>query len=154
MLLNTYPLPAIPLGNPTVVGNSEVVVSKQEHENLEIDEAVLTAWRQIKAADAAIASQIARGQTTGIADQAVVIKTTVLDIADRISVPDEHMKKRLDSVVRQVVALADKLRIAAATTKASRVEIVYSNLHKYVVFAESHFPLSDTQGNHRMSDAP
>lgn len=115
----------------------------ERNENLDLvlmEIEAVTAWTSLQAADAEIPAMIDQGQFADVSRQSEIIKSAATIIGQKTRLSDKQIKPLLDSLVRQVVALADRLHDAAASGKPRRVTTAYQNLHRYVEWAQAHLP--------------
>ena len=107
---------------------------------LVIEIEAVAAWTSLQAADAEIPTLIEQGQFAGVSEQSEIIKAAVTTIGQKVRVGDKPIKRRLDSVIQQIIAFADRLHGAAASGESRRVTTAYQNHHRYVEWAQAHQP--------------
>ena len=133
--------PASPaVEHPHSVANIPLAGSEINDQIVLIEIEAVTAWTKLQATDAEIPGLIERGQFGAVSEQSEIIKAAATIIGQKLRVSDKPIKRRLDSVVPQVIAFADHLQDAAASGKSSRVATAYQNLHRYVEWAQAHLP--------------
>lgn len=125
----------------------------QQQVHLVLDDEAAAAWNQIQIADERISALIESAQIDGVLQQADAIKAATITIAAKITASDSSMQKRRDSIVRQIIGFAERLRAAALSRKRSRVETAFHNLHRYVAAAKEYLPPIQIPKNASSGDA-
>lgn len=105
-----------------------------------VNDASIAAWTRLQAADVEISKFIEQGRLNEISAQVRVIKDAIRVIDDNVKIDDQAAAKRVDSVLRQIDGLVDRLGEVAASGKAPRTATVYRNLHRHVEWAKANLP--------------
>ena len=124
---------AVPVAVPVGACAAEAVTVK-------VTEEAAGAWATLQAADVKIGEALAAGNLAEVGVQAERVRTATLAIVRGVRPTDESAIRRLNSVGREVLSLAERLAAVAGSGNRGRAETVFANLHRYVEFIQSKLP--------------